>query len=218
MSHLLSRIMLALFMLPLAAMIYTFTIVILGEFVFSYSNGEYAFLITDFVTAGFVVVYWSLLWKQSVQWSSRRIGLSIAAGAGSIIAGGALGIIVSFVDDSFAVFFGGISAILLWLVATCLIWRETREERASRLRGTSSQTIACPICGYNLTGLRTTMCPECGTTFTIDELLTAQPTMEASELDSESPANTGDESDATRSTTSDSGPDSGLAKSAENTS
>lgn len=81
---------------------------------------------------------------------------------------------------------GGISAILLWLVSTCLIWRETKEERSSRLKGASSQTIACPNCGYNLTGLRATMCPECGTTYTIDELLSAQPAMEASEIESES--------------------------------
>ncbi|MCH7546647.1 MAG: hypothetical protein IID30_09640 [Planctomycetes bacterium] len=150
-----------------------------------------------------------------MQWTNRRIGLSLAAGAASIIAGGTLGLLVSFVDDSFGVFVGGISAILLWLVSTCLIWRETREERTSRLRGASSQAIACPNCGYNMTGLRATMCPECGTTYTIDELLAAQPTMEASELDSDSPVNTGDESDADHSITSDSGME---GQSAENTS
>ena len=215
MSHLISRIMLALFMLPLAAVIYVILIVSLMEFGFSNANDEIAFLITSLITAGFIVLYWSFLWKNSVQWTSRRIGLSIAAGAGSIIAGGTLGLFISFVEDSFGVFVGGISAILLWLMTTCLIWRETREERASRLRGTSSQAIACPNCGYNMTGLRATMCPECGTTFTIDELLAAQPTMEASELDSESPAITHDESDADRSNTSDSEME---IQSAENTS
>lgn len=205
MSHLLSRIMLALFMLPLAVVFYMILMTILMEFVFRSRDEEIAFFISNFITAGFVVLYWSILWKKSVQWTNRRIGLSLAAGAASIIAGGTLGLLVSFVDDSFGVFVGGISAILLWLVSTCLIWRETKEERASRLKGASSQTIAWPNCGYNLTGLRATKCPECGTTYTIDELLSAQPTMEASELDSESPTITDDESDIACSITSDSG-------------
>ena len=207
--------MLALFMLPLAVVFYMILMTILMEFVFRSRDEEIAFFISNFITAGFVVLYWSILWKKSVQWTNRRIGLSLAAGAASIIAGGTLGLFISFVEDSFGVFVGGISAILLWLMTTCLIWRETREERASRLRGTSSQAIACPNCGYNMTGLRATMCPECGTTFTIDELLAAQPTMEASELDSESPAITHDESDADRSNTSDSEME---IQSAENTS
>lgn len=187
MSHLLSRIMLALLMLPLAAVIYMITVVILMETVFGFSDDELAFLFTNFFTAGFVVLYWSFLWRRSVQWTRRRLGLSIGAGLGSIFAGCIIGLVVVFVEDSFGVFIGGISAILLWLMTTCLIWRETPDERTSRLRGTSSQTIACPNCGYNMTGLRTTICPECGATFTIDELLVAQPTMEASELDREEP-------------------------------
>ncbi len=186
MSHLLSRIMLALFMLPLATVLYVILIVSLMEFGFSNANDEFAFLFTNLITAMFVVLYWSFLWKKSVQWTNRRIRFSIAAGVASIIFGGIIGLIVTFVDDSFGVFVGGISAILLWLVSTCLIWRETKEERASRLKGASAQTIACPNCGYNLTGLRSTLCPECGTTYTIDELLSAQPTMEASEIESES--------------------------------
>ena len=84
--------MLALFMLPLAAVIYVILIVSLMEFGFSNANDEIAFLITSLITAGFIVLYWSFLWKNSVQWTSRRIGLSIAAGAGSIIAGGTLGL------------------------------------------------------------------------------------------------------------------------------
>jgi predicted Zn-ribbon and HTH transcriptional regulator len=30
--------------------------------------------------------------------------------------------------------------------------------------------MACPNCGYNLTGLREARCPECGSQFTLDEL------------------------------------------------
>jgi hypothetical protein len=36
-------------------------------------------------------------------------------------------------------------------------------------------TVVCPLCGYNLTGLRQAACPECGDTFTLDQLAAAQP-------------------------------------------
>lgn len=71
-------------------------------------------------------------------------------------------------------FVGSVTAPLLWLVATVVIWRETTTERAQRLRGAARGGVACPTCGYNLTGLTTTRCPECGTQFTLDELLAQQ--------------------------------------------
>ena len=40
---------------------------------------------------------------------------------------------------------------------------------------TSALTILCPVCGYNLTGLREARCPECGGTFTLDQLAASQP-------------------------------------------
>lgn len=34
--------------------------------------------------------------------------------------------------------------------------------------------VRCPTCDYSLVGLRDLRCPECGTRFTIDELIRAQ--------------------------------------------
>ena len=53
--------------------------------------------------------------------------------------------------------------------------RETATERSERLRSLNKTAVACPKCGYNLTGLQGTRCPECGTLYTIDELLAEQP-------------------------------------------
>jgi hypothetical protein len=68
---------------------------------------------------------------------------------------------------------------LLWLVATVRFWRETQEERSARLRAVGRDGggpgIPCPTCGYDMTGLNGTRCPECGSEFTVGELLAAHP-------------------------------------------
>ena len=61
------------------------------------------------------------------------------------------------------------------LLATVLIWRETPHERVERLSQLGTAGVCCPICGYNLTGLSTAQCPECGAKFTLDQLMATQP-------------------------------------------
>ena len=92
------------------------------------------------------------------------------------------GLIASEMELGFGAFLGGIVAVVLWLTATVFIWRETPAERRQRLRARSPDVIVCPACGYNLTGLRQTTCPECGAGYTIDELAAMQPGREADDL------------------------------------
>jgi hypothetical protein len=75
--------------------------------------------------------------------------------------------------------FSTVLAPLLWLIATVLIWRETPAERGRRLHAAGRSGVSCPTCGYNLTGLSESRCPECGTRFTLDELMAAQPAVVA---------------------------------------
>ena len=72
--------------------------------------------------------------------------------------------------------------VLFWLFCTVLVWRETTAERIERLRARSPEAMVCPACGYNLTGLRQTTCPECGARYTIDELAALQPDRETADL------------------------------------
>jgi DNA-directed RNA polymerase subunit RPC12/RpoP len=60
-------------------------------------------------------------------------------------------------------------------VATVIAWRESPLERATRVGAAGGSSVACPTCGYNLTGLAEARCPECGGRFTLDELFAAQP-------------------------------------------
>jgi predicted amidophosphoribosyltransferase len=66
--------------------------------------------------------------------------------------------------------FGVTSWALLWLATTAIIWRETKDERIARLKMLGINAVACPNCGYNLTGMTTTTCPECGSQYTLDQL------------------------------------------------
>ena len=187
MSRLVSRILLSVFMFPLAAIVYVFVFVVGVETLqstrFSPGGETEMFLACAAVTWAFVAAYWCLLWRSSVRWDARRIiGTWLgAAGAlgGGVFAGVFAGAFVGRGGSGFGAFVGGVLAIVLWLIATVVIWRETPAERARRVRASSRSAVTCPTCGYNLTGLSESRCPECGSKFTLDELLALQTAAEA---------------------------------------
>ena len=186
MSRLLSKIMLALLMLPLAAVVYMLVLMALLESVLGYPLQIAAFIVADLVTAAFVAGYWIMLWHGVVRWTSRRIRLTVAAGLGAVVIAAAAGGLAGLAEEEFGAFVAGPVAVLVWLTMTVVLWRETAEERSSRLRGAGRLTVACPRCGYNLTGLQQTTCPECGAAYTIDELIASQPSGERAEFESQS--------------------------------
>jgi hypothetical protein len=184
MSRLVSRILLSVFMFPLAAIAYIFQVVV-GMTMLERSMGGSRAETTLFGLCGastwiFIAIYWCLLWKSSVRWNPRRIGRTWIAAGAALAVGTVIGSLAGFVmsgsdGTGFGTFIGSVSAIVLWVVATVFIWRETPGERAERIASSSGSAIACPTCGYNLTGLSESRCPECGSKFTLDELLAAQP-------------------------------------------
>jgi hypothetical protein len=145
-----------------------------------YNSEEVLFAAAGVVAFALIIAYWLGLWGVIVKWNAFRLVLTLA----SIPAAGLAGLVAYAVvcgmgsgyggDRGFAAFLGSSATPLLWLVATILIWRETAAERAARVRGAARGGVACPTCGYNLTGLTTTRCPECGTQFTLDELFAQQ--------------------------------------------
>jgi hypothetical protein len=184
MSRLLARIMLALLMFPLAATVYLLAFAAAWKWMrFANVRDDSAFLIGNLVTAAFVVTYWLLLWRKTVRWTVRRTLVTFGAVILGAMCGTLSGALVQFtIEDDIAVFVGGIVGILVWLLSTLFIWQETKVERGSRLRGLGLDVVACPGCGYNLTGLREASCPECGGKFTVDQLFAAQSSREAREL------------------------------------
>jgi hypothetical protein len=176
MSQLVSRILLAILMFPLGAILYTVAFVSFEQMVGGYRNEALNFIAGDLTTWLFVAGYWWLLWRKSVAWTGRRIFLTFAAAAGSalvsaIVGTACIGIINGSGGGGFGAFVGGTLAILLWLTATVFLWRDTPTERTRRVQGKLKSAITCPNCGYNMTGLQECRCPECGSKFTIDELV-----------------------------------------------
>lgn len=190
MSRLVSRILLSILIFPLAAVFYIFVFIFCARFFRSpfgfYSDDEtYAFATSSLLAWILVAVYWCLLWKSSVKWNSDRRIFTVLAALVALIVAALAGTAASFIVSmrpGITTFLGGLLAIVLWLIFTVFIWRETPTERAQRLAASPANSISCPTCGYNLTGLTESRCPECGSKFTLNELLASQPTSK-SEID-----------------------------------
>jgi len=178
MSALVSRILLAILMLPVAVLVFILSIIITDR---SLRGGSYSdrvhvmAAITCVVTWVFVAGYWIALWKSVVRWSAERLSFTVFATIGSAVGGLFVALLVNSIERGFGDIIGAIVAPLSWLIATTLLWRETPAERAERVRAVQKSAVVCPSCGYNLTGLKGTRCPECGTEYSLDEILAGQP-------------------------------------------
>lgn len=180
MSHLIARILLAVLMMPLAGVVYL--VASAGMmWVRNFWRGEFAFYFAGLATWAFMGAYWWLLWRGMVKFTGQRIIRSLGAVVLGLVGGIAAGFAVLGVDDVFGVFVGSITAPLIWLVGTIFAWRETPAERGARLGG-GENAVACPQCGYNLTGLSESRCPECGRTYTLNELFDSQPSRTIEEI------------------------------------
>jgi hypothetical protein len=184
MPPLISRILLTILMFPFAALIYlgaygVFDLQLLGR-----SPGR-SLIASGIVAWVFIVIYWFAVWRRVVQPATlTRIAQMLAAVLFAIAGAVAAGWLVDSITNNSVIvaLIASAAAPLLWLTAVVFFWRESPAERDVRLRNANA-AIFCPVCGYNLTGLNATRCPECGRQFTIDELLAKQANR-ARELDS----------------------------------
>ena len=171
MSSLLARILMAIVMVPLASVMYMVVFIWIED----QSQDDFAFLWADIIVGLFVVLYWLGLWRRSICWTRRRITWTVLSGFSSVGVGMAvslgLALQLYWVPQSLFFFLTGIIAIPVWLLVTLLLWRETPAERAERIRKSFGKALFCPCCGYNMTGLHESRCPECGSKYTLDQLL-----------------------------------------------
>jgi hypothetical protein len=181
MSQLLSRILLTILLFPSATLVLFVAFIFLERTVWR-SDGD-AFTAASLLTCAYMIAYWLALWRRSVVWTDRRKTMTamcgVAAGSVGAVVGISMGMLQSY-NHWLGWMFGSLTAAVLWIIGTICIWRETVAERAARISRAGVDTLVCPNCGYNLTGLSEARCPECGSRFTIDELLASQPNRAAS--------------------------------------
>ena len=187
MSRLIASILLSVLLFPVAAVVYLITFFVLVESRGLVGRREVlGYVIAGVLTWAFVAWYWVFVWRKTVKWNPRRIARTLYAALAAAGGGLMAGIVTGSLAEDFGFFIGTVVPPLLWLAATVLAWRETDAERATRLGAVGRDGgggIPCPTCGYDMTGLRSTRCPECGTEFTLDELIASQPGRAAVELE-----------------------------------
>ena len=127
----------------------------------------------------FIAAYWIALWHGVVRWDRRRVLWTAGGTLLALLGGVAFALLCGALNPGLpaplAALFGGGVVPIAWVLITVLLWRETPRERFERLAGLGpGRSVSCPVCGYSLAGLREARCPECGTHFTLDQLLAAQ--------------------------------------------
>lgn len=178
MTKLIARLILAMLTLPLAGTVFLVTLLPLTTTTTTGGPDAMVAFFTWLATYTFVVIYWVYIWRDGIAWTRQRRDGTIVAIAAGAIASVAAFTAMRAMAPSFnvigCVFFSGGLAPIVFVTTTVILWRETAQERAERLAARGVETVSCLACGYNLTGLRTAQCPECGAEFTLDVLLAGQ--------------------------------------------
>ena len=185
MSPLISRILMTILLFPSATLFMILSFFILARLMGP--DDEVAIVAGTLLTCGYIVGYWLLLWRRDVKWAAGRVRTTltaaVAAGGAGVVVGLMVSAAVRYDDGTLGMILGSLTGTLLWVMATILLWRETPDERSARLARAGADTLVCPSCGYNLTGLREARCPECGAAFTLNDLLASQPGREQVEIE-----------------------------------
>ena len=174
MSRVLFRLLLTTTLTP--ATVVVFTLIYLF---FAWAMGwtqEQALLLADVVTGLLLAVVWIWIWYRMVRWTpTRYAGVAVVFVGAAIVAALVHQFVVAIHPyfTEVGLVLAGLCWVMLWTAGTGFVWRESRAERAERLANLGGPNLACPNCGYNLTGLHQARCPECGTEYTLDGLFAA---------------------------------------------
>ena len=195
MTHLVARLILTMLILPVAGAVFVLGFVLIMK-IFA-QNGPplpSAPLLMLWVAVYAVIgIAWIQIWRPVVRWTPQRRAQTVVTAVIALAAGGAFGFTVYSVGGTMttysdvAILAGGGVPPIVWVLSTVLVWRENAQERTERLTGAGQggETIVCPTCGYDMGASRAAQCPECGLSFTISELVAAQPHRALQALDDE---------------------------------
>jgi hypothetical protein len=172
MNQVVVRVMLAVLLIAAIPLICTVSAVILYQW-FRVRGDSWIFG-GFLITACYLVVGWHAIWHGQIIWTGRRSVLTGLSLFGALLPAMVLGAAVSaLAGDDIGMVTGACVWALVWLTSTLFVWRESPAEWALRLGRAPGNVVGCPNCGYNLTGLYEARCPECGSRYTLDQLLAA---------------------------------------------
>lgn len=126
--------------------------------------------LAGFVTFVTTITCYILIWRGMVNWTRWRQRATVAAVALSHPIGIPLGILISQGDDDFGWFLSAVLPIAVVVLASVPIWIQSPFKR----KPLPPMSVPCPQCGYDLRGLSEARCPECGTRFTLEQLVRSQ--------------------------------------------
>jgi len=180
MTATIARLILAMLILPATGAVFVLSFIALVVRGGPGAPSAWGVLTVWGIVYSFVATYWILLWRSTVKWTPPRVRNTALAGAAALVGGAALAAAIMSINRNIppgpAMMLGGGGVPIVWVLATVLLWRETPAERLARMSSLiSNPTLLCPFCGYNLSGLREARCPECGSSFTLDQLAASQP-------------------------------------------
>lgn len=168
MDPLLTRILLTIFIWPVAMVLYILSFLIMERRLQDDYGIIWAGVISGFVLCSSLLV----VWRRQLRWTGRRRVLTFLTFPAAVVLGLLVGAVSDWLWDGYIPigFYASLTALAAWPIMAILVWRESPEERDSR-----AAVVSCPDCGYNLRGLSECRCPECGRQYTLDELYAAQP-------------------------------------------
>jgi hypothetical protein len=178
MTSIIARLVLAMLILPVTCVVFIILFVVVAR-PLAGQPSLLKLLLMWAILYAFVGSYWTLLWGGTVRWTRQRVLYTALGTALALASGVAMGVTCMLLNEQIPppllVIFGGAIVPIIWVTMTVIVWRETPAERTLRLAAAGADSIVCPICGYQMTGLRESRCPECGASFTLEQLVAAQP-------------------------------------------
>lgn len=133
-----------------------------------YGGGWYLDAATEVsiaLTATLFAVCWWLIWWGCVVWTRTRVVRTVFLTGAAV----ALAVLIAWLNDmrDGDWIFGATLSGAAWIAGTAWLWGAPDARR----RSASGVHVRCRKCGYDLRGLHEARCPECGTQYTLDELV-----------------------------------------------
>lgn len=118
---------------------------------------------------------WLVVWAKVIRWTrARRLGTAITliVSVAMQISVGGLGfaMLPRFPREPVIILSNLMIGLVAWAICVWL-WTETAKERYARVRRVTGPSRTCPACRYDMSGLSNLTCPECGTAYTLGQLI-----------------------------------------------